>query len=56
MGPYYYKIRKIDGDYAVLIRTDVPDTDEILVARALLPEDIDEGINLIWENLTYRIC
>ena len=55
MGPYYYTVKRIDGDYAVLVRTDIQDNDETLVARALLPEDINEGTNLIWENLMYRI-
>lgn len=59
MGPYFYKVSRIDGDYAILIRTDISDTDEavsaIAVARALLPEDIDEGTALKWENLVYTI-
>lgn len=55
MGPYYYTVKRIDGDYAILVRTDITDNEETLVARALLPEDIDEGTNLIWENLMYRI-
>lgn len=55
MDTYYYKVKKIDGDYAILIRTDISDNDEILVARALLPEEIDEGTNLIWKNLEYKV-
>lgn len=38
MGPYEYEVASIDGDYAVLRRTDNDTHDEILVARALLPE------------------
>ena len=38
-----YRVERIDGDYAYLKRTDVPDGDEKCVARALLPADINEG-------------
>lgn len=55
MGPYFYVVRRIDGDYAHLLRTDIAGEEEILVARALLPEDIDEGTQLRWENLVYSI-
>ncbi len=55
MGPYEYIVKRIDGDYAVLLRTDIAGDDTILVARALLPEEIDEGTYLLWENLEYTI-
>lgn len=55
MGPYEYIVEKIDGDYAVLRRTDIQSEDTVLVARALLPEEIDEGTRLLWENLEYSI-
>lgn len=55
MGPYEYTTIKIDGDYAVLKRTDIPSDDTILVAMALLPQGVDEGTKLIWENLEYVI-
>ncbi len=55
IGPYDYKVERIDGDYAVLIRTDQPSQDEKLVARALLPGDIVEGSNLHYECLEYTI-
>ena len=45
----------IDGDYAVLRRTDNDTHDEILVARALLPEEIDIGTALHYEMFTYSI-
>ncbi len=51
----YYIVEKIDGDYAVLKQTDIETDDTLLVARALLPEDIDEGVSLKWENLMYEI-
>ena len=50
-----YTVKRIDGDYAVLVRTDDGSLDEILVARALLPEEIEEGTELISEFLSYTI-
>lgn len=55
MEPKDYTVKRLDGDYAILIRTDISSNDEILVARALLPSEIDEGTNLHWENLEYTI-
>lgn len=55
MGPYDYIVARIDGDYAVLRRTDNDTHDEILVARALLPEDIDIGTALHYEGFEYTI-
>ncbi len=42
MGPFYYSVKRINGDYTILIQTDISNDDEILVARALLPENINE--------------
>ena len=56
MGPFYYSVFKIDGDYAHLIRTDIQSNDTILVAIALLPDCIDEGSRLVFENFEYSIC
>lgn len=50
-----YRVKRIDGDYAILVRTDDGSLDEILVARALLPDSIDEGCELVYEFLSYRI-
>ncbi len=55
MGPYEYIVEKIDGDYAVLRRTDIQTEDTVLVARALLPDETDEGTRLLWENLEYSV-
>lgn len=55
MGPYEYIVEKIDGDYAVLRRTDIQTEDTVLVARALLPEEVDEGTRLLWKNLEYSV-
>ena len=53
MGPFEYTVIKIDGDYAVLKRDDT--SEDILVARALLPDTINEGTVLLWENFEYSI-
>lgn len=55
MGPYEYKVVRIDGDYAHLLRTDIDSDETVLVARALLPDEIDEGTRLLWENLEYTV-
>lgn len=55
MGPYKYEVLRIDGDYAHLRRIDEPTEDTVLVAMALLPQEIDEGTLLLWENLEYSI-
>ena len=51
----YYKVDRIDGDYAYLIRTDEEIDEPKLVARALLPDDIKEGSSLKYEMLQYTI-
>lgn len=55
METKYYAVARIDGDYAWLKRTDA-DEELLLVARALLPEEIDEGTNLKYEMLQYEIA
>lgn len=54
-GPFFYKVDRIDGDYAVLVRTDIESAEEKLVARALLPAEINEGTELRYECLEYSI-
>lgn len=55
MDERYYVVERIDGDYAFLQRTDVREDELLCVARALLPEEIDEGTKLKWAFLTYEI-
>ncbi len=50
-----YVVAGLDGDYAKLRRLDEPDAELKLVARALLPENINEGTRLQYELLQYRI-
>ncbi len=55
MDTMYYIIDSIDGDYANLKRIDKEVDDLLLVARALLPEDIKVGTKLKYEMLQYEI-
>ena len=54
METKYYIVTRIDGDYAWLIRTDAGE-EPLFIARALLPETIDEGTKLKYEMLQYEI-
>ena len=54
METKYYIIARIDGDYAWLKRTDAEE-EPLLIGRALLPEEIDEGTKLKCEMLQYEI-
>ena len=53
MQTYHYVVISIDGDYANLKRTDIESDDIKLVARALLPAEINEGSRLKYEFLQY---
>jgi len=55
MEPKDYIVVRIDGDYAFLRRTDINDPDLLQVARALLPEETDEGTKLHYEWMTYSV-
>lgn len=55
MGSYDYVVAQIDGDYARLVRLEEPDGEPKLVARALLPEEIDEGTKLHYEMFEYTV-
>jgi len=55
MDERYYTVARLDGDYAFLQRTDVQENELLCVARALLPEEIDEGTKLKWAFMTYEI-
>ena len=54
METKYYIVTRIDGDYAWLNRTDAEE-EPLFIARALLPEAIDEGTKLKYEMLQYEI-
>ena len=55
MGPYYYVVEKIEGDYAYLKRTDMNSDELFMIALALLPEGSDLGTKLKWENLLNEV-
>lgn len=52
MEPKDYTVVKIDGDYATLRDTE---GNELPIARALIPEESDEGTKLHWENFEYTV-
>ena len=54
MNTIYYLVDSIDGDYANLKRLD-EEAELKLVARALLPQQIEEGTKIKYEMLQYEI-
>ena len=55
MEIWFYEVVSIEGDYANLRRTDMESDDLKLVARALLPPEIQEGSRLKYEFLQYEL-
>ncbi|MCR4902815.1 MAG: chorismate--pyruvate lyase [Butyrivibrio sp.] len=55
METIYYEVESIDGDYANLRRTDKQEEETKLVARALLPAEINVGSKLKYEMFEYQI-
>ena len=55
METWFYQVVSIDGDYANLKRTDMETDDLKLVARALLPAEIQEGSYLKYEMMQYKM-
>ena len=53
METQYFMVPRIDGDYAWLKRMDAEE-EPLFIARALLPEEIDEGTKLKYEMLQYE--
>lgn len=52
----YYIVKNIDGDYANLVLKDEPDMEPKLVARALLPAEINEGSLVKYEMMQYSMA
>lgn len=50
-----YIVERIDGDYAFLKNLAELDAELKCVARALLPEEINEGVRLDYEMLQYSL-
>ena len=55
MGPFYYVVADIQGDYAQLVRTDINSAEILPVAMALLPMGSDIGTKLCWQWRVYEI-
>lgn len=55
METWEYIVEKIDGDYAYLKRNDIPEAELKLVARAILPPEINEGVRLYYECFEYSL-
>lgn len=55
MNSYQYIVEIIDGDYAHLRRCDEPEAELKLVARAILPPEIMEGMKVKYEMFEYSI-
>lgn len=55
MGPFDYVVVKLYGDYADLKRTDIASDELLMIARALLPDSIEEGTRLHYELFEYMI-
>ena len=53
MDTRYYRVTKIEGEYATL--TDIDTGDEIFIALFLLPEGTDLSTKLKYEMLEYEI-
>lgn len=53
MEPKDYKVEQIDGDYAHLI--ELSTGEPFLIARALIPDEADEGDVLHYENFSYTV-
>ena len=51
-----YTVVSIFGDYAVLRTEGAEDTQATQAALMLLPEEIEEGMKLIFEDMEYRIA
>lgn len=52
MEPVLYTVKRIDGDYAVLVDEK---GEENRVAMALLPMEIDEGSRVLCEYFVYSL-
>lgn len=55
MQTWYYEVASIDGDYANLRRIDIESEEIKLVARALLPAEINVGSKLKYEMFQYEV-
>ncbi len=50
-----YMVERLDGDYAYLKQIEHPEIKLKCVARALLPDSIQEGTSLAYEMMQYTL-
>ena len=55
MNPKDYIVTKIEGEYAFLKDINVNDGEELFIAMALLPPNVDVGTKLHYEFLQYTV-
>lgn len=55
LAPKMYVVESLDGDYAHLKENGDAMSEDKLVARALLPGEIQEGSRVIYEMMSYRM-
>lgn len=55
MEKIHFTVARLDGDYAYLKNEDDPAAELRCVARALLPDGINEGTKLVYELFQYEI-
>lgn len=53
METKHYTVIRIEGEYATL--SDRETGAELFIAMALLPQETDIGVKLLWENLEYSV-
>lgn len=53
METKHYTVIRIEGEYATL--ADRETGAELFIAMALLPEETDIGVKLLWEDLEYSV-
>lgn len=56
LGKINYTVATIDGDYAYLKNNENPEEELKCVARALLPVEIQEGSQLVYECMEYNMA
>lgn len=52
----YYRIVRIEGEYAYLRNENEPEKEDLFLALALLPLGADVGTRLHWKNFVYEIA
>jgi len=55
MEPKDYTVIRIEGEYAYLRADDAAAGDDLFIAMALLPADIDVGTRLHYEMFSYTV-